>query len=132
MRSITEWIFFRLGWVERDQILARIDKTIKELQKEKVKSDRELLEFRTYLRKAEEEVVRAVQKSNQAVMRAEGLNRRLDEALSASQAALKTANEIVIPGLVAANATFHAAYEAQTSQLIQRGVSVRVNASEDS
>lgn len=131
MRSFTEWIFFRFGWVERDQILARLDRSIRKLQKEKAKSDRELIESRAYLKKAEEEVVRAVQKSTQAVMRAEGLNRKLDEALSASQAALKTANEIVVPGLVAANATFHAAYEAQTSQLIQRGINTRVNATEE-
>lgn len=131
MKSITEWIFFRLGWVERDQILSRLDRTVSRLQKEKLKSDRELLESRAYLKKTEDEVGRAIQKSTQAVMRAEGLNRRLDEALSASQAALKTANEIVVPGLVAANATFHAAYEAQTSQLIQRGVNTRVNSTED-
>ena len=54
-------------------------------------------------------------KAKQSIDRAAGINRQLEAALDASQEALKTANQKVVPGLVAANQTFRDAWDAQSS-----------------
>lgn len=53
------------------------------------------------------------------------LNKKLAEALDAANGALKTANEIIIPGLVSANETFKTSWDAQSAAHVMRNVATR-------
>ena len=59
-------------------------------------------------------------RAQESIDRAEELNKKLDWALTAANEALNTAEEITIPGLVAANKTFQAAWDAESSLITMR------------
>lgn len=114
-----------MGIGETNRWLALLHSKIARLLKEKQRSDRELQASKDALTRLQEKIEEQFKRQSQAIARAEGLNKRLEEQLSATQDSLKTANEIVIPGLVAANELFIDRMEAEASVLAMRQVAAR-------
>lgn len=63
-----------------------------------------------------------IQRAQMAVDAADAVSRKLEFALTAAEEALRTANEIIIPGLVQANQTFKNAWDAESAMLTMRSV----------
>lgn len=59
-------------------------------------------------------------KAKNEINRADGLNKKLEEALNASQEKIQTLEDVVVPGLVAANETFRNTWEAQSAQAVMQ------------
>lgn len=117
--------FYRKEAKDLNHWMQRLDANLAKLAKDKQKSDRELETARDAVRRAQEQVDLTVKRNMQAILRAEGLNKQLDEQLSAANEALKTANLVVIPGLVAANQVFTARWEAESAVFAMRQMASR-------
>lgn len=125
MRQVYYWLKAWLGSHQTNLWLSHLSHKIDKLQRLKIKSDRELAGSRQALLKQQDVLESLIKKQTQIIARSEGLNKRLDEQLQATLDSLKTANDVVIPGLVACNQLFTARMEAEASIVAMRQVAAR-------
>lgn len=120
-------IWFRswAGYAEVSRSMSTLTAMITRLKAEKDKSDKELQEHRQSLRSIQDAFEKTIKLERDAIARAEGLNKQLQGALDAANDALKTANEIVIPGLVAANKVFIERWSSESQIHAMRLVAAR-------
>ena len=119
------WCLSWWGWGRLNRSVASLNLRISGLMKGLEKSNLELQYYKAEVDRQREQLNETYAKQKQAVNRAEGLNRQLQEALVASTEALKTANEVVIPGLVAANQVFVDRWESESAVFAIRQVAAR-------
>ena len=115
MKRILNWMRSWSGSHQLSKQMSFIEKRINDLQKMKTRSDNEIERHRTYLDKIEDQFTKELKKTNQALDDAVGLNKKYEIAIEAVNEDLKTVNEILIPGLVAANKTFQDTWDAQSA-----------------
>lgn len=99
---------------------ASLRKFVLDTRKEQEAASRDLEKRREQLFAIQEQWSKAFSDTQKAMDRLQEATKAADEALRAAQGALRTANDVVIPGLVSANETFVAAWDAQSASMRMR------------
>lgn len=94
--------------------ISRLESKIDQLSSRRAKSDEEIAARFAALSELESRLLADLVKTRQTLADVQILNRKLDEALDGTRDKLKTAEEITIPGLVAANQMFVQRWEAES------------------
>ena len=92
----------------------KIESKIDKLTAWRVKSEKVIEERFSSLDQLQIRLLSELEKTRSALADVQTLNRKLDEALDGCRDKLKTAEEITIPGLVAANQMFVQRWEAES------------------
>lgn len=100
-----QWIKRYLDSLRLSNRFIRLDRRIDKLKKEKEKNDRLIEWQRSRIKKIQEELERQIVDAKKALDQAEGINTQLEKTLDGVREELRTANDLVIPGLVAASQT---------------------------
>jgi collagenase-like PrtC family protease len=119
------WCLSWWGWGRLNRSMAALNFRLSGLMKGLEKSNQELQYYKAEVDRQREALNETYARQKQAVDRATGLNRQLQEGLVSANEALKTANEIVIPGLVAANQVFVDRWESESAVFAIRQVAAR-------
>lgn len=96
------------------QQINRLESKIDRLSSRRTKSDEDVAAKFATLSELENRLLSELAKTRQTLADVQTLNRKLDEALDGCRDKLKTAEEITIPGLVAANQMFVQRWEAES------------------
>lgn len=123
LKALVGW--FRRGTAARPDANGRAADTRRQVEratKELEAAKRKLDERQQRIEKEFEQYRKEAAAAKQAADRAMGLNKKLQTELDGKDQQLAIANEIVIPNLVAANATFKELWGAETAQHIKRQV----------
>ncbi len=121
MKKLIDW-FLAWGGVHRVSTqLSALDRRVSTLTKARDRSSRELDKNLSDLKKDKERIDDRLRKTQKAVARADGLNKKLEIALDAAQAKIATLRDTV-EGVVAANRVFVNRWEAETAVQARRKV----------
>ncbi len=94
--------------------LSALDSKISKLQSRKEKSELDISRNWRELENLEKRLTAELAKTRQTLAESQIINRKLEETLDGARDKLKTAEEITIPGLVAANQVFMQRWEAES------------------
>lgn len=100
-----EWIKKYIDSMRLSNRMNRLDNRISRLKREKDRSDRKIELHRSRIRKIQKDMEKEIEKTKRALDQAEGVNTQLEKTLDGVREELRTANDLVIPGLVAASQT---------------------------
>lgn len=115
---------FLFSFVKVKKKLNSIDRKIERLKAAKDESDRRVSLALSRLSEVESQYKSEADKTRLALKDAKTINDQLEEALRAVRDELRTANDITIPGLVAANRVFIDRWEAESKIQVLRGTLV--------
>ena len=107
-RWLRQW-----GWTKVPKSVKEIDALIDATRQESLRARQQVEGQAAQLAKMQREL------ENAAVT-----IRKLEQALDAAQERLRTAEDIVIPGLVSANQTFRETWDAQSANLVMRAAAL--------
>lgn len=130
MNKIREWLSYWFGLRRVSRQMTVLDMKVESLKAEKIKSDREIDRHRQALATQRDKLTSEMQKVSQSLDRAVGLNKKLDAALDVAREEVRTANDIVIPGLVAASKTLIDRWDAESAVYARRQVAVSMSSME--
>lgn len=120
-----EWLKTCVGMNRVSRHMRYLDKRISRLEKEKNKSEQAIEKHRDNIDEMQSRLERELDATRQSLDDAYQNQKRLEEALRSAQEELKTANEIVIPGLVAANKTLIDRWDAESATYAMRVVAAQ-------
>lgn len=103
MKRMLNWIKSWFGISLLFRKMSSIERRIEKLQKIRSKSDNEIEKHLTSLDNINDKFIAEYEKTSTLLKEAAILNQKLEATLEATNEELKTANEILIPGLIAAN-----------------------------
>lgn len=109
-----QWLRTCIGMNRVSSRMKTLETRIRRLQKEKQKSDNAIEDHRYEIDRLQKKLNDQLSKTRQELDRAEGLNRRMQRVLDAAHEELKNYDEIVVPGLVAANRVLIDRWDAET------------------
>lgn len=120
MYTVISWMRSWWGGVRVVQHVEALSQKTQALRRERARSDQRLDDHLQHLDELRSELITALDKARVELEESRVFNKKLQAALDVSQEALEAANEIVIPGLVAANRTMIGRWEAETAVLATR------------
>ena len=115
MKKLIDW-FLAWGGVHRVSTqLSALDRRVSTLTKARDRSSRELENLLSSLKKDKERIDDRLRKTQKAVARSDGLNKKLEGALEAARQEVETLQKITVPGVVASSRVLIDAWDAQSA-----------------
>lgn len=124
MKWILNWVTCWFGVAQVNRSVAAMQRKIDRLKSLKEASDRELVKREKEFSRLHKWMEAETERNRLAIAQATEVNRKMEIALDNAQDAIKTLEDITIPGLVAANNLFIQRWEAETSVFVARQVAV--------
>jgi len=121
MKVILNWI---KSWFRISKKMSYLDKKIEKLRKSSDKANAIYNIHMNNLDKIEQKFADEFEKVQISLNNANAVNKKLEEALDSANEELKTANDILIPGLIAANKVFVDRWDAESAVLAMRLVAI--------
>ena len=112
MKAMFQWIS---GWFKISQKISNLDKKIEKLRKSSDVASISYLNHIESLDLYEIQFTERLERMRLSLNDAENREKKLSEALDSANEELKTANEILIPGLIAANKVFIDRWDAESA-----------------
>ncbi len=120
MKKLFNWIRFCFGVSDVYEGLGILYAKINKLHQLKIRSDKDISKHLDTLTSLMDKITEEINKATSSLNNATELNNKLEAALNATQDELKTANEVLIPGLIAANDVLVSRWAAETAVYARR------------